>query len=85
MGLWKDLGILFGDILGFRVTLRPTTDVLIIRGESEREGPREGGSRAWSNVATSQRMLGVLGAARSGKDGRKGRQFSPGFRGAWPP
>lgn len=69
--LRTQLKILPGDILGFRVILRPTTNVLITRGETDGEGHVKVKAENGAMWPQARECLGVLGAARSGVEARK--------------
>lgn len=60
-----------GDSLGFRAILRPTTNVLVTRGETDREGHVKVKAENGAMWPQARECLGVLGAARSGVEARK--------------
>lgn len=69
--LQTQLKILPGDILGFRMILRSTTNVLITRGETDGEGHVKVKAENGAMWLQARECLGVLGAARSGVEARK--------------
>lgn len=69
--LWKWLRILPGDILEFRLILRPATGVLIARGETDREGQVKVEAENGTRWPQARECLGVLGVGRRGEEARK--------------